>query len=496
MGGLDPRTRRQPQSATTDQDLQAPLKLYPNGKIGLELTGALQVDSLGRLILRVGNGLAVAAGSPLTLQLAIDDDSMEVTKEGKVRARPRASQIRIDPNSALVGNKTLKEALDSEVELLQRKGTVNGYASLDSTGKVPAAQLPATAIPATITIFSVNDITYDQEVVRFENGSGAAVNSLSLANSDTGNPVTIASVGSDASIDINVAPQGTGKLRVNSSIVETQGNKGVAGGYAGLDGSTLLSVSQLPIFTSTLAGAVSGSGGGTTNFLRADGTWAAPSTGVTDHGALTGLLDNDHDQYMTTESYMQTTVANPDQCYCANIRTGVALGTKALAANTEYWIPFVAPVRGGTISTMQIQVTTAVAGTSVIVGLYACKTNGGGIPDSSDFRPTGSALASGTQSTAATGTFSIAISYALTAGQMYWFCILSSGAPTLRGGSTNSCDIALGWTLPSGTTAPTAVTHWTSSRTFSSGLRTGMTGTETYTNGTGAQPCVFYTFSA
>lgn len=37
---------------------------------------------------------------------------------------------------------------------------------------------------------------------------------------------------------------------------------------------------QLPLFTATLAGAVSGSGGGTANFLRADGTWVAPPTGT------------------------------------------------------------------------------------------------------------------------------------------------------------------------------------------------------------------------
>jgi hypothetical protein len=35
----------------------------------------------------------------------------------------------------------------------------------------------------------------------------------------------------------------------------------------------------LPLFTSTLAGLVPSSGGGTTNFLRADGTWAAPPAG-------------------------------------------------------------------------------------------------------------------------------------------------------------------------------------------------------------------------
>lgn len=35
----------------------------------------------------------------------------------------------------------------------------------------------------------------------------------------------------------------------------------------------------LPLFSSADAGLVSGSGGGTANFLRADGTWSAPAGG-------------------------------------------------------------------------------------------------------------------------------------------------------------------------------------------------------------------------
>lgn len=57
-----------------------------------------------------------------------------------------------------------------------------------------------------------------------------------------------------------------------------------------------------PVFTASVAGFVPLSGGGTANFLRADGTWAAPpggGGGVTDHGALTGLSDDDHTQYHT-----------------------------------------------------------------------------------------------------------------------------------------------------------------------------------------------------
>lgn len=46
---------------------------------------------------------------------------------------------------------------------------------------------------------------------------------------------------------------------------------------------------MLNVFTSTLQGVVPASGGGTTNFLRADGTWAAPSGGGGGITSLNGL---------------------------------------------------------------------------------------------------------------------------------------------------------------------------------------------------------------
>lgn len=69
--------------------------------------------------------------------------------------------------------------------------------------------------------------------------------------------------------------------------------KGGSGGGGGGGGSTDLSYTAstrvlasstgtdatLPLFTSTDAGLVDASGGGTSNFLRADGTWAAPGGG-------------------------------------------------------------------------------------------------------------------------------------------------------------------------------------------------------------------------
>ena len=279
LGGLDPRSRRQPQSATTDLDLEAPLAVNTVGKIGLNLTGALAIEN-GKLLIRVANGLKVAPGSPISVQLDIDDDSMEITGDGRVRARPRASQVRIDPNSSFVGNKTLKEALDSEIELLQRKGTANGYCDLDSSGLVPVARVPVTPLPAEIQILAVNDLTYNLNVHRFlSSGSGAEVNYLTSTNSDPGVEVLISADGADTDIGIDITAKGLGLVRANGSRVETYNNKNIAGGYAGLDGSAKVAPAQLPLFTSIADGAVSASGGGTTNFLRADGSWAAPGGG-------------------------------------------------------------------------------------------------------------------------------------------------------------------------------------------------------------------------
>ena len=270
-----------------------------------------------------------------------------------------------------------------------------------------------------------------------------------------------------------------------------------------LTSSTGLDVT-LPLFTSTDAGLTPASSGGTTNFLRADGSWSAPSGGSTPTATPTassvplslasGQLDTNWIRQTTTCDYRASSAVSPGQCYIANVSTGVALSTKALAANTEYWIPYVAPKSGAVLSSVLIQVSTASAGTSVIVGLYLCKSNPSNAlwPNFGDFRPVGSPIVQQTQSTAATGTFTLSsLATTLTTGFTYWFCILSSGAPTLRGGGTNQTNCNLGWQLPTGTTTPNAITHWTAARTFGSGLRTGLLGTETFTAGTAAFPAVF-----
>jgi hypothetical protein len=64
-------------------------------------------------------------------------------------------------------------------------------------------------------------------------------------------------------------------------------NSGAFGGYTNTQLTALINS-----FTSTLSGAVPASGGGTVNFMRADGTWAAPPAGGTPGGAFNSIEYN------------------------------------------------------------------------------------------------------------------------------------------------------------------------------------------------------------
>lgn len=142
------------------------------------------------------------------------------------------------------------------------------------------AILEAEAIPLDLPLNSVIDPTYSHVVVRFDDsGSGAAVNYLSATNSDTGTPVILTADGTDTDIGIEITTKGAGVFTVNGNTVQYELSKDSPGGYAGLDAFALVAPARLPVFTSVAAGVAPASGGGTTNFLRADGTWAAPSGG-------------------------------------------------------------------------------------------------------------------------------------------------------------------------------------------------------------------------
>lgn len=121
---------------------------------------------------------------------------------------------------------------------------------------------------------------------------------------------------------------------------------------------------DIPLFTSSLQGTVSGSGGGTSNFLRADGTWAAPSgSGNTTSTALTtgfvpkanganSIINSAIDDGATTantvtisETLNLTNTACPT---CPGATSWIAGSGGSLAALAANSFGFAAPVTGGT----------------------------------------------------------------------------------------------------------------------------------------------------
>lgn len=124
----------------------------------------------------------------------------------------------------------------------------------------------------------------------------------------------------------------------------------------------------LDTFSSTLKGLVPASGGGTTNFLRADGTWAAPSGGlgtVTSVAALT---------LGTTGTDLSSTVANSTTTPVITLNVPTASATNRGALSSTDWSTF--NNKQGAITLT----TTGTSGAATLVGntLNIPQYSGGG----------------------------------------------------------------------------------------------------------------------
>lgn len=235
----------------------------------------------------------------------------------------------------------------------------------------------------------------------------------------------------------------------------------------------------LPLVTSTNAGLAPASGGGTTNFLRADGSWAAPSTGVTDHGLLTGLADDDHTQYVlasggrsgwpvptttaaanavpmangtgklakewlpeaSIDDFMKAGTTNYTALYVAGATNGTALTAITLTANRIYAIPFLAPRRGSVMDQLSVYVTTGVAATSVRFGLYNNTSESGLMPNALVYDAGTFTSTTTNQSRDATG-----LAVSLEPSALYWAVVVSNGAIGVRGIAAGAAGFILGFT--------------------------------------------------
>lgn len=135
-------------------------------------------------------------------------------------------------------------------------GSYNSF-TVDSKGRITAASLLAYLTSITLT----GDVT----------GTGGA----SIATTISNNAVTTAKI-QDGAVTLV-------KIQTISTAIFL--GRAAAGVGAVEQLTATQATALLNVFTNLLKGLVPASGGGTTNFLRADGTWAAPPGGVT--GALT-----------------------------------------------------------------------------------------------------------------------------------------------------------------------------------------------------------------
>lgn len=136
---------------------------------------------------------------------------------------------------------------------------------------------------------------------------------------------------SDISGTLALGTQVSGALPLGN--VAAIANSTVLGNVSGASAApSALTATQLTTlcntFTSSLSGCVPSSGGGTTNFLRADGTWAAPAgsgtvTGGSNEGAGVGVYDSTNSTSTTLK--FKTLVAGSNITLTDNGTSGITI---------------------------------------------------------------------------------------------------------------------------------------------------------------------------
>jgi hypothetical protein len=152
------------------------------------------------------------------------------------------------------GAGTVAQGNDSRItgaEQSANKGVVNGYASLDSGGKVPTAQLP-TAADATVSTKGIIQLAGDLA------GTAAAPTVPALANKAAATTTISAGTGltgggdltANRTLTVNFGSAAGTVAQGNDSRItgaEQVANKGAVNGYASLDGAGKVPTSQMTI---------------------------------------------------------------------------------------------------------------------------------------------------------------------------------------------------------------------------------------------------------
>lgn len=207
----------------------------------------------------VGSGFAVNrysdAGAYLSTPIFIPRDT------GKVYFQNFAPAV---PAPTWVDEATNKEYVDDADALLAPKGPVTGAGLTMATARLLGRTTASTGAVEEISVGSGLSLT----------GGELSATGGGVSDGDKGD-ITVSASGATWTIDAGAV---TLAKQANVATARIMGRvtagTGVQEALTGTQATTLLDT-----FTTSLKGLAPASGGGTTNFLRADGTWAAPGGG-------------------------------------------------------------------------------------------------------------------------------------------------------------------------------------------------------------------------
>lgn len=200
-----------------------------------DLSGTAAAPTIPALTGKVSTSTTISAGTGLT-----GGGDLTASRTLAVNFGTTAGTVAQGNDSRIIG-----------AEQTANKGAVSGYASLDSSGKVPISQLPATT-DATTSTKGIIQLAGDLA------GTAAAPTVPALANKVAITTTIAAGTGLTGGGDLSTnrtisvsfgATAGTAAQGNDSRITgaEQAVNKGVANGYASLDGAGKVPTSQMAI---------------------------------------------------------------------------------------------------------------------------------------------------------------------------------------------------------------------------------------------------------
>lgn len=253
-----------------------------------------------------------------------------------------ATALAADPADCTAGNAPLG---------ITATGAVTGCFDVIVPSELTTATAVLQPLDADLTTLAGKTLVGTGATVRFTTGTFTAGNAITTdANGnliDTGNPVSFLTENSVTNAILADMAGNTIKGRLSTT-----------GDPQDLTGTQLTTL--LDIFTSSLKGLAPASGGGTTNFLRADGTWAAPPGGGAGSGdaltssslaqfapttsaELAGVMTNETGSgslvFATSPVFTTPNLGTPSVLDLVNA-TGLPVGSglSGLGANVATWL--------------------------------------------------------------------------------------------------------------------------------------------------------------